>query len=128
MVEKKALVFEKYVSFSREKKKKNSIEHFSITTSLYYLPLQSFDNTPHLNLFRSMTIFAESNVRVDVDLRMLRSFRVLRPLKLVSRIPSKKHERNVDVSIFGTAVYSQNRKKITEFRKRTTISQPLNSE
>nr|XP_014290084.1 voltage-dependent calcium channel type A subunit alpha-1 isoform X17 [Halyomorpha halys] len=34
----------------------------------------------------SMTIFAESNV--DVDLRMLRSFRVLRPLKLVSRIPS----------------------------------------
>lgn len=39
-------------------------------------------------IFRSMTIFAESNV--DVDLRMLRSFRVLRPLKLVSRIPSKK--------------------------------------
>ncbi|KAI5699751.1 hypothetical protein M8J75_008102 [Diaphorina citri] len=38
----------------------------------------------------SMTIFAESNVRVDVDLRMLRSFRVLRPLKLVSRIPSKR--------------------------------------
>uniref|UniRef100_A0A8D8XSU1 Voltage-dependent L-type calcium channel subunit alpha n=1 Tax=Cacopsylla melanoneura TaxID=428564 RepID=A0A8D8XSU1_9HEMI len=36
----------------------------------------------------SMTVFAESNVRVDVDLRMLRSFRVLRPLKLVSRIPS----------------------------------------
>lgn len=35
-----------------------------------------------------MTIFAEANV--DVDLRMLRSFRVLRPLKLVSRIPSKK--------------------------------------
>ncbi|XP_045542525.1 voltage-dependent calcium channel type A subunit alpha-1 isoform X19 [Papilio machaon] len=34
----------------------------------------------------SMTIFAEYNV--DVDLRMLRSFRVLRPLKLVSRIPS----------------------------------------
>ncbi|XP_050089031.1 voltage-dependent calcium channel type A subunit alpha-1 isoform X4 [Anopheles aquasalis] len=34
----------------------------------------------------SMTIFAEANV--DVDLRMLRSFRVLRPLKLVSRIPS----------------------------------------
>lgn len=34
-----------------------------------------------------MTIFAEANV--DVDLRMLRSFRVLRPLKLVSRIPSK---------------------------------------
>jgi hypothetical protein len=35
----------------------------------------------------SMTVFAEANV--DVDLRMLRSFRVLRPLKLVSRIPSK---------------------------------------
>nr|CAD7207088.1 unnamed protein product [Timema douglasi] len=35
----------------------------------------------------SMTLFAESNV--DLDLRMLRSFRVLRPLKLVSRIPSK---------------------------------------
>ncbi|XP_026470234.1 voltage-dependent calcium channel type A subunit alpha-1-like, partial [Ctenocephalides felis] len=35
----------------------------------------------------SMTIFFESNV--EVDLRMLRSFRVLRPLKLVSRIPSK---------------------------------------
>lgn len=35
----------------------------------------------------SMTMFAEANV--DVDLRMLRSFRVLRPLKLVSRIPSK---------------------------------------
>lgn len=34
-----------------------------------------------------MTIFAEANI--DVDLRMLRSFRVLRPLKLVSRIPSK---------------------------------------
>lgn len=34
-----------------------------------------------------MTIFAEANV--EVDLRMLRSFRVLRPLKLVSRIPSK---------------------------------------
>ncbi|KOB73804.1 Cacophony, partial [Operophtera brumata] len=34
----------------------------------------------------SMTLFAESNV--DFDLRMLRSFRVLRPLKLVSRIPS----------------------------------------
>lgn len=40
---------------------------------------------------RSMTIFAEANV--DVDLRMLRSFRVLRPLKLVSRIPSKTIER-----------------------------------
>ncbi|KAK9709141.1 Ion transport protein [Popillia japonica] len=38
----------------------------------------------------SMTIFAEANV--DVDLRMLRSFRVLRPLKLVSRIPSKDEE------------------------------------
>lgn len=37
-----------------------------------------------------MTIFAEANV--DVDLRMLRSFRVLRPLKLVSRIPSKHHQ------------------------------------
>ncbi|KAJ2946609.1 hypothetical protein O0L34_g12668 [Tuta absoluta] len=37
----------------------------------------------------SMTIFAEYNV--DVDLRMLRSFRVLRPLKLVSRIPSNSH-------------------------------------
>lgn len=35
-----------------------------------------------------MTVFAEANV--DVDLRMLRSFRVLRPLKLVSRIPSKR--------------------------------------
>ncbi|XP_034138758.1 voltage-dependent calcium channel type A subunit alpha-1 isoform X22 [Drosophila guanche] len=34
----------------------------------------------------AMTIFAEANI--DVDLRMLRSFRVLRPLKLVSRIPS----------------------------------------
>ncbi len=40
----------------------------------------------HLDI-SSMTIFAEANV--DVDLRMLRSFRVLRPLKLVSRIPSK---------------------------------------
>lgn len=38
-----------------------------------------------------MTIFAEANV--DVDLRMLRSFRVLRPLKLVSRIPSKRRCR-----------------------------------
>ncbi|KAG8034480.1 hypothetical protein G9C98_007556 [Cotesia typhae] len=35
----------------------------------------------------SMTVFAETNV--DVDLRMLRSFRVLRPLKLVSKIPSE---------------------------------------
>ncbi|XP_050452314.1 voltage-dependent calcium channel type A subunit alpha-1 isoform X5 [Cataglyphis hispanica] len=35
----------------------------------------------------SMTVFAETNV--DVDLRMLRSFRVLRPLKLVSKIPSR---------------------------------------
>ncbi|XP_018406731.1 PREDICTED: voltage-dependent calcium channel type A subunit alpha-1 [Cyphomyrmex costatus] len=34
----------------------------------------------------SMTVFAETNV--EVDLRMLRSFRVLRPLKLVSKIPS----------------------------------------
>ncbi|EFN73328.1 Voltage-dependent L-type calcium channel subunit alpha-1C [Camponotus floridanus] len=34
----------------------------------------------------SMTVFAETNV--DVDLRMLRSFRVLRPLKLVSKIPT----------------------------------------
>lgn len=39
------------------------------------------------NINSSMTVFAEANV--DVDLRMLRSFRVLRPLKLVSRIPSK---------------------------------------
>uniref|UniRef100_A0A1B0AMT3 Ion transport domain-containing protein n=1 Tax=Glossina palpalis gambiensis TaxID=67801 RepID=A0A1B0AMT3_9MUSC len=38
------------------------------------------------HLFSAMTIFAEANI--DVDLRMLRSFRVLRPLKLVSRIPS----------------------------------------
>ncbi|PSN29857.1 Voltage-dependent calcium channel type A subunit alpha-1 [Blattella germanica] len=38
-----------------------------------------------VDIFRSMTLFAESNV--DLDLRMLRSFRVLRPLKLVSRIP-----------------------------------------
>lgn len=42
--------------------------------------------------FSSMTIFAEANV--DVDLRMLRSFRVLRPLKLVSRIPSKDQFKN----------------------------------
>ena len=41
----------------------------------------------NVGIFRSMTLFAESNV--DLDLRMLRSFRVLRPLKLVSRIPSK---------------------------------------
>lgn len=40
-----------------------------------------------MGIFRSMTLFFESNV--DLDLRMLRSFRVLRPLKLVSRIPSK---------------------------------------
>lgn len=46
-----------------------------------------FPNSGHLTLCRSMTIFAEANV--EVDLRMLRSFRVLRPLKLVSRIPSK---------------------------------------
>ena len=38
-----------------------------------------------------MTIFAEANV--EVDLRMLRSFRVLRPLKLVSRIPSKSEQQ-----------------------------------
>lgn len=38
-------------------------------------------------IIRSMTVFAETNV--DVDLRMLRSFRVLRPLKLVSKIPSE---------------------------------------
>lgn len=44
-----------------------------------------------------MTVFAEANV--DVDLRMLRSFRVLRPLKLVSRIPSKQQ--------FFTSVYIQ---------------------
>ena len=35
-------------------------------------------------------MFAETNV--DVDLRMLRSFRVLRPLKLVSKIPSESDE------------------------------------
>lgn len=46
---------------------------------------------PLCNLIRSMTIFAEANV--DVDLRMLRSFRVLRPLKLVSRIPSKGRQK-----------------------------------
>lgn len=44
----------------------------------------------------SMTVFAEANV--DVDLRMLRSFRVLRPLKLVSRIPSKRSSKNCDHS------------------------------
>lgn len=42
----------------------------------------------HWNVIRSLTVFAEANV--EVDLRMLRSFRVLRPLKLVSRIPSKR--------------------------------------
>lgn len=41
-----------------------------------------------------MTVFAEANV--DVDLRMLRSFRVLRPLKLVSRIPSKQQYESRD--------------------------------
>lgn len=46
-------------------------------------------------IVRSMTVFAEANV--DVDLRMLRSFRVLRPLKLVSRIPSK-GPRNVTLN------------------------------
>lgn len=46
-------------------------------------------------VFRSMTLFFESNV--DLDLRMLRSFRVLRPLKLVSRIPSKLVAASVSV-------------------------------
>lgn len=45
----------------------------------------------------SMTVFAEANV--DVDLRMLRSFRVLRPLKLVSRIPSKRYRVNFHIWI-----------------------------
>lgn len=39
-----------------------------------------------------MTVFAETNV--DVDLRMLRSFRVLRPLKLVSKIPSESESQS----------------------------------
>ncbi|KAF0766468.1 voltage-dependent calcium channel type A subunit alpha-1 isoform X16 [Aphis craccivora] len=41
----------------------------------------------------SMTEFMESNM---LDMRMLRSFRVLRPLKLVSRIPSKALEMSQD--------------------------------
>lgn len=45
-----------------------------------------------------MTVFAEANV--DVDLRMLRSFRVLRPLKLVSRIPSKQVGVHISVYVF----------------------------
>lgn len=48
---------------------------------------------------RSMTMFAEANV--EVDLRMLRSFRVLRPLKLVSRIPSKSRRINVELILIG---------------------------
>lgn len=49
-----------------------------------------------------MTIFAEANV--DVDLRMLRSFRVLRPLKLVSRIPSKERQQ-FRALLFSTICY-----------------------
>lgn len=55
----------------------NEERQFTSNSIIYY----------NKNVFSSMTIFAEANV--DVDLRMLRSFRVLRPLKLVSRIPSK---------------------------------------
>ena len=36
-----------------------------------------------------LTIIAADSMGQTVDLRMLRSFRVLRPLKLVSRLPSK---------------------------------------
>lgn len=46
-----------------------------------------------LPISRSMTEFMESNM---LDMRMLRSFRVLRPLKLVSRIPSKALEMSRD--------------------------------
>jgi hypothetical protein len=50
---------------------------------------------PKTDSHSSMTVFAEANV--DVDLRMLRSFRVLRPLKLVSRIPSKRSPKNLKI-------------------------------
>jgi hypothetical protein len=59
----------------------------------YYVH-KNVPNSGRLNLCRSMTIFAEANV--EVDLRMLRSFRVLRPLKLVSRIPSKFGQHKVE--------------------------------
>lgn len=51
-------------------------------------PQNKFIKKTHWFDIRSLTVFAEANV--EVDLRMLRSFRVLRPLKLVSRIPSKR--------------------------------------
>ena len=45
----------------------------------------------------TMTMFVEN--RIEVDFRMLRSFRVLRPLKLVSRVPSKSPR-----SVVGTRI------------------------
>lgn len=68
--------------FDNSSEKKNIFRNDNRT--LNYFP--PFEHTQ--KMYRSsMTVFAEANV--DVDLRMLRSFRVLRPLKLVSRIPSK---------------------------------------
>lgn len=74
--------------------------HRKIYSSSHFLHLLKIDffsryksqifliNFTITGIISSMTVFAEANV--DVDLRMLRSFRVLRPLKLVSRIPSKR--------------------------------------
>lgn len=62
-----------------------------------------------------MTVFAEANV--DVDLRMLRSFRVLRPLKLVSRIPSKLSTvyQPLWIGHFYVGLYPINKAKICQF-------------
>ncbi|KAL9697818.1 hypothetical protein quinque_001259 [Culex quinquefasciatus] len=50
----------------------------------------------------SMTIFAEANV--DVDLRMLRSFRVLRPLKLEGEFPTPCNADNDTIAPTGAYV------------------------
>lgn len=54
-------------------------------SSWAYLPEQNVKKD--FAYFRIINITAEESE--NLDLRMLRSFRVLRPLKLVSRTPSK---------------------------------------
>lgn len=73
-----------FANFSNFESNEPKINFSFFNPTHTYKPTYKLSNR---NWNSSMTVFAEANV--DVDLRMLRSFRVLRPLKLVSRIPSK---------------------------------------
>lgn len=50
----------------------------------------------HINLCRILAA-AGAHMNISVDLRTLRAVRVLRPLKLVSGIPSKYHNNYTDI-------------------------------